>query len=120
MPEQTAAVHRNLIFHFNDLTVLPFTWRSQRFKVAKPLDVKGGFAHYSSPQMAGETKPDLRLEIAHVLFIVSGITDVNDRSNIAGGGINIAQRVMDCGDAHHILLSKHVAEDLEQYGHWHR
>src|SRR6266705_3495930 len=40
--------------------------------------------------------------------------------NIAGAGINIAQRVMDCGDAEHILLSKHVAEDLEQLGHWHR
>jgi class 3 adenylate cyclase len=46
---------------------------------------------------------------------VSGITDVNDRSNVAGAGINLAQRVMDCGDAGHILLSKHVAEDLEEY-----
>src|SRR5207248_10318589 len=42
------------------------------------------------------------------------------RANIAGAGINIAQRVMDCGDAEHILLSKHVAEDLEQLGHWHK
>src|SRR5262249_18059413 len=49
---------------------------------------------------------------------VSGITDVNDRSNVAGAGINLAQRVMDCGDAGHILLSKHVAEDLEQYRQW--
>ncbi|PYM02828.1 MAG: hypothetical protein DMF19_01610 [Verrucomicrobia bacterium] len=49
---------------------------------------------------------------------VSGIVDVNDRSNIAGGGINVAQRVMDCGDAGHILLSKRVAEDLEQYRQW--
>src|SRR4030095_10378532 len=49
---------------------------------------------------------------------VSGITDVNDRSNIAGSGINVAQRVMDCGDAGHILLSKRVAEDLEQYRQW--
>ncbi len=49
---------------------------------------------------------------------VSEVTDVNDRTNIAGAGINMAQRVMDCGDAGHILLSKHVAEDLEQYGHW--
>ncbi len=45
-------------------------------------------------------------------------SDVNDRANIAGAGINIAQRVMDCGDAGHILISKHVAEDLEHYGHW--
>src|SRR5207248_4376030 len=42
------------------------------------------------------------------------------RANIAGAGINVAQRVMDCGDAEHILLSKHVAEDLEQLGHWHK
>src|SRR5712672_751394 len=49
---------------------------------------------------------------------VSGIMDVNDRSNIAGAGINVAQRVMDCGDAGHILLSKRVAEDLAQYRHW--
>jgi hypothetical protein len=44
--------------------------------------------------------------------------DVTGRANVAGAGINMAQRVMDCGDAGHILLSKHVAEDLEQYGHW--
>jgi TolB-like protein len=43
---------------------------------------------------------------------------VNERMNVAGAGINIAQRVMDCGDAGHILLSKHVAEDLEEYEHW--
>jgi TolB-like protein/class 3 adenylate cyclase len=49
---------------------------------------------------------------------VSGTTDVNDRSNVAGAGINVAQRVMDCGDAGHILLSKRVAEDLAQYRHW--
>ena len=49
---------------------------------------------------------------------VSEVTDVNGRTNIAGAGINMAQRVMDCGDAGHILLSKRVAEDLEQYGHW--
>jgi TolB-like protein/class 3 adenylate cyclase/Flp pilus assembly protein TadD len=49
---------------------------------------------------------------------VSGVVDVNGRANIAGAGINIAQRVMDCGDAGHILLSKRVAEDLEQFKHW--
>jgi TolB-like protein len=49
---------------------------------------------------------------------VSDVTDVNERTNIAGAGINIAQRVMDCGDAGHILLSKRVAEDLEQYEQW--
>ncbi len=49
---------------------------------------------------------------------VSRVTDVNDRSNAAGAGINIAQRVMSCGDAGHILLSKRAAEDLIEYGHW--
>jgi TolB-like protein/Tfp pilus assembly protein PilF len=49
---------------------------------------------------------------------VSGIVDVNERTNVAGGGINVAQRVMDCGDAGHILLSQHVAEDLEQFERW--
>jgi TolB-like protein/class 3 adenylate cyclase/Tfp pilus assembly protein PilF len=49
---------------------------------------------------------------------VSRVTDVNDRSNVAGAGINIAQRVMDCGDAGHILLSQRIAEDLAQYSHW--
>jgi TolB-like protein/Flp pilus assembly protein TadD len=49
---------------------------------------------------------------------VSQVTDVNDRTNVAGAGINIAQRVMDCGDAGHILLSKHLADDLAEYRHW--
>src|SRR4026208_1736700 len=49
---------------------------------------------------------------------VNEITDLNEQANIAGAGINIAQRVMDCGDAGHILLSKHVADDLEQYPRW--
>src|SRR5438477_1465037 len=49
---------------------------------------------------------------------VNEITDLNEQANIAGAGINIAERVMDCGDAGHILLSKHVAEDLEQYPQW--
>jgi adenylate cyclase len=49
---------------------------------------------------------------------VNEVTDLNAQANIAGAGINIAQRVMDCGDAGHILLSKHVADDLEHYPHW--
>jgi TolB-like protein len=49
---------------------------------------------------------------------VNAVTDLNEQSNIAGAGINIAQRVMDCGDAGHILLSKHVADDLEHYPRW--
>jgi tetratricopeptide (TPR) repeat protein len=49
---------------------------------------------------------------------VNEVTDLNEQANIAGAGINIAQRVMDCGDPGHILLSRHVAEDLEHYPHW--
>src|SRR6478609_7777209 len=49
---------------------------------------------------------------------VSGVVDVNNRPNLAGAGLNMAQRVMACGDAGHILVSKHVAEDLEEYEHW--
>src|SRR5438874_57295 len=49
---------------------------------------------------------------------VSGVLDVTGRANLAGAGLNIAQRVMECGDAGHILLSKHVAEDLEEYEQW--
>src|SRR5438270_1518183 len=49
---------------------------------------------------------------------VNEVTDLNEQANIAGAGINIAQRVMNCGDAGHILLSKRVADDLEQYSQW--
>src|SRR5215471_16309799 len=62
--------------------------------------------------------PELRVRMGINSGPVSGITDVNDRSNVAGAGINLAQRVMDCGDAGHILLSKRVADDLEQYRQW--
>src|SRR6266702_1390232 len=62
--------------------------------------------------------PELRLRMGVHSGPVSGVVDVNERANVAGAGINVAQRVMDCGDAGHILLSRHVAEDLEQYGHW--
>src|SRR5213596_1013987 len=49
---------------------------------------------------------------------VNRVTDVNEKTNMAGSGINVAQRVLDCGDAGHILLSAHVAEDLAQYRQW--
>jgi TolB-like protein/class 3 adenylate cyclase/Tfp pilus assembly protein PilF len=51
---------------------------------------------------------------------VNRVPDVNDKTNVAGSGINVAQRVLDCGDAGHILLSAHIAEDLAQYQHWQR
>ena len=62
--------------------------------------------------------PELRVRMGIHSGPVSGITDVNDRSNVAGAGINLAQRVMDCGDAGHILLSRRVAEDIEHYPRW--
>src|SRR5437773_5946132 len=62
--------------------------------------------------------PELRVRMGIHSGPVNEITDLNEQANIAGAGINIAQRVMDCGDAGHILLSKHVAEDLEQDDRW--
>src|SRR5436309_4318033 len=62
--------------------------------------------------------PRLQLRMGIHSGPVSGVVDVNERANLAGAGINMAQRVMDCGDAGHILLSKRVAEDLAEYEQW--
>src|SRR5256714_998082 len=62
--------------------------------------------------------PKLQLRMGAHSGPVSGVIDVNGHANLAGAGLNTAQRVMDCGDAGHILLSKHVAEDLEEYEQW--
>src|SRR5205085_2100543 len=62
--------------------------------------------------------PELRVRMGIHSGPVNEVTDLNAQANIAGAGINIAQRVMDCGDAGHILLSKRVADDLEQYPRW--
>src|SRR5882724_65595 len=62
--------------------------------------------------------PELRVRMGIHSGPVNEITDLNEQANIAGAGINVAERVMDCGDAGHILLSQHVAEDLEQYPRW--
>ena len=62
--------------------------------------------------------PELRVRMGIHSGPVNEVTDLNEQANIAGAGINIAQRVMDCGDAGHILVSKHAAEDLEQYDQW--
>src|SRR5256886_4877855 len=62
--------------------------------------------------------PKLHLRMGIHSGPVNEVTSADDRANIAGAGINIAQRVMDCGDAGHILLSKHVAEDLESHERW--
>ncbi len=63
-------------------------------------------------------RPELPVRMGIHSGPISLVTDVNDRSNVAGAGINVAQRVMSRGDAGHILLSRHVAEDLEQYPRW--
>jgi TolB-like protein/Flp pilus assembly protein TadD len=65
-----------------------------------------------------KSHPQLQLRMGIHSGPVNVVTDVNNRANVAGAGINIAQRVMDCGDAGHILLSKHAAEDLEPYARW--
>jgi TolB-like protein/Tfp pilus assembly protein PilF/class 3 adenylate cyclase len=62
--------------------------------------------------------PHIQLRMGVHSGPVNQVTDVNDKTNIAGAGINVAQRVMDCGDAGHILLSGHIAEDLTHYRHW--
>src|SRR5438105_2059375 len=65
-----------------------------------------------------KSHPDIRVRMGIHSGPVNEICDLNEQANMAGAGINIAQRVMDCGDAGHILLSKHVAEDLEHYPRW--
>jgi len=65
-----------------------------------------------------KSHPELQVRMGIHSGPVNEITDLNEQANIAGVGINIAQRVMDCGDAGHILLSKRVADDLEQYPQW--
>jgi hypothetical protein len=65
-----------------------------------------------------KSHPELRVRMGIHSGPVNEVSDLNEQANIAGAGINIAQRVMDCGDAGHILLSRHVAEDLEHYPRW--
>src|SRR5437879_5349207 len=85
-------------------------------------------AFYTSPEAPAQCAvqisralkeyPGLQLRMGIHSGPVGGVVDVNERANLAGAGLNMAQRVMDCGDAGHILLSKHVAEDLEEYQKW--
>src|SRR6516165_3359659 len=65
-----------------------------------------------------KTHPKLRVRMGIHSGPVSEVADLNEQVNMAGAGVNIAQRVMDCGDAGHILLSKRAAEDLGQYRQW--
>jgi TolB-like protein/class 3 adenylate cyclase/predicted Zn-dependent protease len=62
--------------------------------------------------------PEIQVRMGIHSGPVNEVTDLNEQANVAGAGINVAQRIMDCGDAGHILVSKHAAEDLEQYDQW--
>src|SRR5438876_5258417 len=85
-------------------------------------------AFYTSPEApvqcaveisrALKEHPRLQLRMGVHSGPVSGVIDVNGHANLAGAGLNMAQRVMDCGDAGHILVSKRVADDLGEYEHW--
>src|SRR4051794_12049269 len=65
-----------------------------------------------------KTHPEIAVRMGVHSGPVSEVTDVSGRTNITGGGINLAQRAMDCGDTGHILLSKHVANDLQEHRQW--
>jgi TolB-like protein len=65
-----------------------------------------------------KSHPELKVRMGVHSGPVNEVSDLNEQANIAGAGINIAERVMDCGDAGHLLLSKHVADDLEHYPRW--
>jgi TolB-like protein/class 3 adenylate cyclase/tetratricopeptide (TPR) repeat protein len=85
-------------------------------------------AFFSSPEeparcaleisRALQDRPQIKLRMGVHSGPVNRVIDVNEKTNIAGAGINVAQRVLDCGDAGHILLSAHIAEDLAEVGHW--
>src|SRR5438477_3515662 len=109
---------------------------TEQFRLAKaegkllglPTGDGGALVFRSSPEAPAKcameiskelkSHPELRVRMGIHSGPVNEITDLNEQANIAGAGINVAQQVMDCGDAGHILLSKHVAEDLEQYRQW--
>src|SRR5258708_14954122 len=87
-----------------------------------------GLIFYKSPEEPAQCaveislalKDNARLQVRMGIHSgpVSGVVDVTERTNVAGAGVNMARRVMDCGDAGHILLSRHVAEDLAEYERW--
>src|SRR4030095_15628873 len=81
---------------------------TQEAPVLCALEISKALKHY----------PELQVRMGVHSGPVNEVADLNEQMNVAGAGINIAQRVMDCGDAGHILLSKHVAEDLEDYARW--
>jgi TolB-like protein/class 3 adenylate cyclase len=110
---------------------------TEQFRIAEaegkllrlPTGDGGALAFRNSPEApvlcaeeiarALESNPEIRVRMGIHSGPVNEVTDLNEQANIAGAGINVAQRIMDCGDAGHILVSKHAAEDLEQYDQWH-
>jgi adenylate cyclase len=110
--------------------------RTEQFRIAEaegkllrlPTGDGGALVFRNSPEapvlcameIAKELKnhPDLPVRMGIHSGPVNVVPDLNEQANIAGAGINLAQRVMDCGDAGHILLSKRIADDLEQYPQW--
>src|SRR6266571_1117235 len=109
---------------------------TEQFRVAEaerkllrlPTGDGGALVFHESPEApvacaleiskALKNHPELRVRMGIHSGPVKEVTDLNEQANIAGARINIAQRVMDCGDAGHILLSKRLADDLEQYPRW--
>src|SRR5216110_4066178 len=109
---------------------------TEQFRVAEaegkllrlPTGDGGALVFHESPEApvacaleiskALKNHPDLRVRMGIHSGPVKEVTDLNEQANIAGAGINMAQRVMDCGDNGHILLSKRVADDLAQYPRW--
>jgi TolB-like protein/Flp pilus assembly protein TadD/class 3 adenylate cyclase len=81
---------------------------SQEAPVRCALEISKALKHH----------PEFRVRMGIHSGPVNEVADLNEQMNVAGAGINIAQRVMDCGDAGHILLSRHIAEDLEHYARW--
>src|SRR5215831_11233636 len=111
-------------------------WGTEQFRVAEaerkllrlPTGDGGALVFRTTPEApvlcameishALKKHPELRVRMGVHSGPVNEITDLNEQANIAGAGINTAQRVMDCGDAGHILLSRHLADDLKHYGRW--
>src|SRR5215468_10374032 len=101
---------------------------AERKLLRLPTGDGGALAFRNSPEApalcaeeiakALKSHPEIRVRMGIHSGPVNEVTDLNEQANIAGVGINIAQRIMDCGDAGHILVSKHAAEDLEQYDQW--
>jgi adenylate cyclase len=107
----------------------PFQTAQAEGKLVRlPTGDGGALVFYTNPEApvrcavelskALRKHPDLKVRIGIHSGPIKEVTDLNEQANIAGAGVNLAQRVMDCGDAGHLLLSKRVADDLEQYARW--